>query len=227
MGAAVGAPGGPGVTDILTAVGTVGAVIVAVWIALWTEWRSDKRIKSERERSDGLLAEQREHERAALEEERRLALEREQEAAANAVQVALVADGPGDDHTWMLAVLVVNHSPFVITGVDARFHTIGQHLIDPDMREKVPGSHRLDFKLVQGMSGLAEALADTGTLGPWDDGIRFQSGSLDTSQAAGAYPVARWTDRWGVRWEYLRGEVRRIKADEPWVPLRHRGGQTK
>ena len=35
----VAAPGGPGWTDILTAIGTVGAVIAAVGIALWTQWR--------------------------------------------------------------------------------------------------------------------------------------------------------------------------------------------
>lgn len=176
------ASGGPGVTDILTAIGTVGAVIAAVAIALWTDRRAGKQIKAER----------------------KLALEQEQEAAANAVQVTLVADGPGDDHTWMLAVLVVNRSSFVITDVDARVRTPARkHLIEPAMREKVPGSHRLSPELVQGMSARAEALADTGTLGSWDDGIRFQSALLDTGQVIGAYPVARWTDRWGGRWEYV------------------------
>ena len=53
--AAAAASGGPGWTDILTAIGTVGAVIAAVGIALWTEWRSGGRLKAEHERSDRLL----------------------------------------------------------------------------------------------------------------------------------------------------------------------------
>lgn len=30
------------------------------------------------------------------------------------------------------------------------------------------------------------------------------------------YPLVRWTDRWGQRWEHRLGEVRRIPDDEPW-----------
>ncbi len=95
---ALAAAGGPSWTDILTAIGTVGAVIVALGIALYTDWRAGKRIKDEHDRSDQLLAEERERSRAALaderaygraqlEEERRLAREREQLAGAYAVQV--------------------------------------------------------------------------------------------------------------------------------------------
>ena len=64
-------------------------MIAAVRIALWTEWRSGKRLKAEQEHSDKTLAEERQrssaalederaYSRAQLEEERRLALEREQ-----------------------------------------------------------------------------------------------------------------------------------------------------
>lgn len=109
--------GGPSWTDILTAIGTVGAVIVALGIALFADWRAGKRIKDEHDRSDRLLREereraaaelagQREHERIALdderaysrqqlEEERRLALEREQIAEAYLVQVGFGERDPG------------------------------------------------------------------------------------------------------------------------------------
>lgn len=81
---------GPSWTDILTAIGTVGAVAAALGIALWTEHRSDKRVKNERTRSDKLLAvqlerektaveDEREHTRAQIEEERRLSLSRERQ----------------------------------------------------------------------------------------------------------------------------------------------------
>ena len=70
--------GGPDWADIMTAFGTVGAVIAAVGIALWTEWRSGERLKAEQQRSDRQLEEERALSRAEIEEERRIALEREQ-----------------------------------------------------------------------------------------------------------------------------------------------------
>ena len=39
------AAGEPGIIDILTAIGTVGAVLAAVGIALWTDWRVGERMK--------------------------------------------------------------------------------------------------------------------------------------------------------------------------------------
>jgi hypothetical protein len=41
------AAGGPSWADIMTAFGTVGAVVAAVGIALWTEWRSGQRLAAE------------------------------------------------------------------------------------------------------------------------------------------------------------------------------------
>jgi hypothetical protein len=58
----------------MTTFGTVGAVVAALGIALWTEWRSGKRFKAEQEHSDRLLKEEREHTGAEIEEERRIAL---------------------------------------------------------------------------------------------------------------------------------------------------------
>ena len=76
--------------DIMTAFGTVGAVVAAVGIALWAERRSDGRLTAERKRSDRLLADERAHSRAEIEEERRIGQEREQLAEAYAVQIAPV-----------------------------------------------------------------------------------------------------------------------------------------
>lgn len=41
--------------------------------------------------------------------------------------------------------------------------------------------------------------------------------SAFTSLAA-PYPVVRWTDQWGTRWEHKRGVVRRVSDTEPWEP---------
>ena len=43
----------------LTAVGTIAVAVAAVWIALWSERRSDKRLAEERENSATLIAEER------------------------------------------------------------------------------------------------------------------------------------------------------------------------
>jgi hypothetical protein len=223
--------GGPGWTDVLTAVGTVGAVVAAVGIALWTEWRSGKRIRAEHERADRLLreereraaaelAEQREHERAALEEERRVALEREQDAEANSVQVALAADGPHEDQTYSVAVLVVNHGSYVITGVWAVIRLGGPNpsLVPSGRGERIPGTDDLPEKLLLGMSGGLEVLLDDERLAPWDVGLRFPGAPVSSALVPGAFAVVRWTDKWGVHWEYQRGAVRRVRADEPLLP---------
>ena len=92
--------GGPTWTDILTAIGTVGAVIAAVGIALWSNWRTRKQ----------------------LAEDRRRALEREQIAEAYAVLVLsaerivrVERDAEGrDGAVKQLAVLIVNRSSYTI-----------------------------------------------------------------------------------------------------------------
>jgi hypothetical protein len=53
----------------MTAIGTVGAVAAALSIALWTEHRSDKRVKAERARSDRLLSEQVDREKTSVQDE--------------------------------------------------------------------------------------------------------------------------------------------------------------
>jgi hypothetical protein len=52
----------------------------------------------------------------------------------------------------------------------------------------------------------------------WDQDIVFESDPVNDGQVAGAYPVVRWTDRWGNRWEHKRAEVRQTKDGEPWTP---------
>ncbi len=110
--------------DIMTAFRTVGAVVVAVGIALWTEWRSGRKLKGELGRSDRLFAEEREHNRAQIEEEHRVARERDQLAEAYAVQVVpaevrirLGAEQEADGRR--LAVIIVNRGSFTITRIHA------------------------------------------------------------------------------------------------------------
>jgi hypothetical protein len=62
--------GQPGVTDWLTAVGTVAVALTAVGVALFAEWRASVRVQAERDRSDKVLADERAHNDQALADER-------------------------------------------------------------------------------------------------------------------------------------------------------------
>ena len=212
--------GGTSWTDIMTAFGTVGAVVAAVSIALWAEWRSGERLTAEHKHSDQQLKEERERSGAQIEEERRVAREREQAAEAHAVQVAMVTTEPDEQHIRYVAAIVVNHGAFTIRRVEAQFRLPGQNtsLVSPRYHERVPGTDNLNEKLLLGMSGRLEGLVRGDVVSPWDIGMRFEADPMDTGQAVGAYPVVRWTDRWGTRWEHRLGEVRQVGDDEPWSP---------
>jgi hypothetical protein len=226
----------------MTAFGTVGAVIVAVGIALWTERRSDGRLKDQQKRSDErladerrltatTLAEQRAHERAAvdderahgraqLEEERWLAGEREQFAQASAVQVQLASkrtagQSPGDTKFKQLAAFVKNRGDFIIRNVEVVF-SLGPNgpRVDAMTSERVaPVSD--DPRLRNGFEASVELLGRE-VLAPWDVGLRFESPVVPVRDLAGPYVVARWEDRWGTVWELGRGKLRQVKDDQDW-----------
>lgn len=48
--------------------------------------------------------------------------------------------------------------------------------------------------------------------------MRFLSDDIPVAQVAGWYPIVRWTDREGARWEYRQGDVREVAASGPWQP---------
>ena len=221
----------------MTAFGTVGAVIAAVGIALWAEWRSGKRLraeqgrsdrqlKEEHERSDRLLAQEREHGRAEIEEERRIAREREQLTEAYQVQVVLGEHSTGgkpnqfgdlEGSIKQLAVMVVNHGSFTITKVEAQFCYDGVKLGFPQRSKRLTGFGQVRERLRKGWSPSAEHALD-GVLTPRDAGVRFESYQVPAGELGNPYPLVRWTDRWGTRWEHRRGEVREVPDDQEWAP---------
>lgn len=200
------AAGGPSWTDILTAIGTVGAVIVAVGIALLGEWRSGKRIK----------------------EERRLTREREQLAEAYAVQVATgeqavgrggpVARGEGvQAEVKRLAVTVVNRGSFTITGVDAQLCLGGNSMQPYHRHTRVTGFEQVPDILRAGFYPSPERPL-RGVLTPFDTGIRFETDQIHEDHLVMPYPVVRWMDHWGTFWESKRGVVRQVSDGQPWEP---------
>jgi hypothetical protein len=218
----------------MTAFGTVGAVITAVGIALWAEWRTARRIREERARSDRLLQEERGHGRAQIEEERRITLGREQLAEAYAVQVinarasaraAHGRDDPADPLTRPAAV-VVNRGHYAITKVDARFS-------NGESSQRVVETRHLSalIRLPKELRGLNQELQGSDeefipwpddfnvvSLVPRDPGLQLIGPALQTSRSLYMYPLVRWTDRWGTRWEHRRGEVRQVCDDQEWTP---------
>jgi hypothetical protein len=217
------AAGGPGWTDIMTAFGTVGATVgafVAVVVALRSERRADARIKAEHERADRLLAEERERSTTTVAEERRLALEREQLAQASAVRVQLASkrapgQSPGNTRFRQLAAFIENRGAYAITAVEAAFW-LGPDgpYIDAQSSERVSASPEV-ARLRDGFEASAELLREE-VLTPWDTGIRFESPVLPAEKQAGSYVLARWTDRWGTRWEHRPGLLRPVQDDDPW-----------
>jgi hypothetical protein len=241
--------GGPRWTDKWTAYGTVGAVVVALGIALFTDWRAGRRIKDERDRSARLLreerersaaalAEQRAHEgsaldeeraygRAQLEEERRLELERRQLGEAYMVEVAFGEHDPGQgppnvqgnrapSEVRQLAVMVMNRTSFTITQVEAKF-CVGNAMVSQDRYERVSAFMAVPPELRARFTASPERPL-FGVLAPWDTGIRFEIDPIHGRELVGWYPVVRWTDRWGTRWEHKRGVVRRVGDADPWEP---------
>jgi uncharacterized membrane protein YcjF (UPF0283 family) len=117
----------------LTAWGTLAVAVVAVAVALFAEWRASVRVRHERERSDRLLADEREHnaqvladERTVaakrladqmahgdqqLQQERQLAKDREQLAAAYLIQVTAARVSPAYFGTRITTTSEVPRSP--------------------------------------------------------------------------------------------------------------------
>jgi hypothetical protein len=158
-------------------------------------------------------------------QDRRGADKREQYAEAYRVQVLQGERdaGPPTDPTHeetsgspkRLGAIIINRGTYTITDIDARLRLADGTLREFSGSERVTGALDLDARLTDGMTGLLEALSHGDRLAPWDVGLRFYS---DPRAIAVWYPIVRWTDRWGIRWEHRRGIVRPIKDGEPWKP---------
>ena len=241
-----------GPAEWLTGIGTLALAVIAVGVALWTEWRAGNRAASERLHSDGVLADERKrHEdelaaerdhserqlaaeqafsRSQLEEERGLARQREQLAEAYAVQVEQgeTPSGTPTDDTYKeptdeartLFALVVNSGSFTITRVEAQFRLRSGgngSLVTARQTERITGFGKLDERLRREVWSAPDFNPYVSRLAPWDVGISFRTDSIATRYTLGWFPVIRWTDRWGTRWEHRQGEVHVISADELWT----------
>ena len=87
-----------------------------------------------------------------------------------------------------------------------------------DNTTRFPGFAGIDERLQRGLETIRQQDAYEGRLAPWDTAILFTSDDIADRSTAGWYPVVRWSDKWGIRWEYRLGELHRIQESEAWTP---------
>ncbi len=183
---------------------TLAAIITTIIITAQDRRRADRRLAAEQ------------HD----------AQEREQLAEAYLVQVLQGErdTGPPTDPVYeepsgsveRLGAIVINRGRYTIIGVEARLRFANRNVVPFRGSERVTSTKDLDKRLSNGMTGLLEALSHSDRLTPWDVGLRFWSDPTSTRFTPGWYPIIRWTDRWGKRWEHQRGEVHQVRDGEPW-----------
>jgi hypothetical protein len=99
-----------------------------------------------------------------------------------------------------------------VLNVHARPSPVASH-----SRERTTNYEWVHDKLCRGLSGPPAQDAYAGRLSSLDVGMRFWTDDIAVDRVEGWYPVVRWTDRWGQRWEHRLGEVRQVGESEPWT----------
>jgi hypothetical protein len=196
--------------------------------------RHDEEIAEERRLADERLRTQMAHSDEQLFQERqaadmRVLLERdrawEQERLAEAWSVEIVAgrmppepgitSEPGQP-IGRPVVVVINHGRYTITQVDARFSPDGKSIVGRSQTEASWDVSRLPPDLANSLDGPI-GQAYLGVLTP-GTGMRFLGDTLLVSVLRSTFPLVRWTDRSGTRWEHKQGDVRQLREDEDWTP---------
>lgn len=227
----------------LTAWGTLAVAVVAVAVALFAEWRTDKRLAKQQEKHDQEIVEERrladerlrtqlKHSDEQLSQERqaadmRVLLERDrawdQELLTEAWSVEVIAGRmppePGitseaSQPIGRPVVLVINHGRYTITQVDARFSPDGRSIVGRSQSEASWDISRLPPNLANSLDGPI-GQAYLGVLTP-GTGMRFIGDTLLVSVLRSTFPIVRWTDRSGIRWEHKQGQVRQIGENDDW-----------
>lgn len=189
---------------------------------------SATQLQSEREASDQRLQRQLDAAEAQAQAERDAACEREQLMGAYAVQVTparmdpknygsqIMTSDPKDPITCP-CVFITNTGHYTITDVQAQFSPDGKSLVGYEDRVHISSWAMLPPKLVHsfGLSAPERNIRND-TLTPADMGLLFVSDAMAESKIFGCYPVVRWRDQWGQRWEHKLGVVRKITENERW-----------
>ncbi|MGP8001138.1 MAG: hypothetical protein ACLPKI_28020 [Streptosporangiaceae bacterium] len=197
---------GPDWATVMTAFGTVGAVIAAVGIAIWSSLATKSQLRKQRDEAQKL----------------------EQRSQAAAVEVLAFRTKPGENvnsdprgPSGLPVVIVVNRAKYAITDLDVRLSPDGRHVIPfssdrPSMRQNAIEPANLPPHWTEDARGnLGEVYSDTIAPGA---AIRFKGAPMLVSVLETSYPIARWRDHWGDCWEYNKGSVYKSTPQADWLP---------
>jgi hypothetical protein len=237
---------GPDWATIITAFGTVGAVVAAVGIAVVSARNANKLAQDEREKADARLDRQIRHSDEQLQEERKHSDEQlaaERADANQRMQQQFDKTEELEQRSQAAAIVIL----------DCRLSAEPRRNLAPDPNDP-PGRaavlivNRSKYAItglavrlvVQGRSiielGKRRRLGDldifpehwtvdiTGMLGEFPAGlapgsaIRFESDNMPDSVLGTSFVIVRWTDRWDKCWEHRRGEVFPTDMAADWLP---------
>lgn len=197
-----------------TAVGTIALAIVTLATVVVTVGIT----RQDRGRADKKLAEEVKRNQDRIDDERRVATEREQFAEASLVEVVLAVPKGGIDFAGtkpppQLELTVRNHGHYAITGIQATaVHPAGVVGFIEPRQEQRWDAFNPNSQYVEPVPG-----AHPDWLPPWDARLIFRGDLPDSLKGKkddlAVYPVVRWTDRWGTGWQHRRGKL--LKADSP------------
>jgi hypothetical protein len=217
--------------ETATAVGTIAVAVAAVGVALYGEWRTDVRLERERKHSAKVLAEERaaadarlqrqiEHSDAQLREERERVKRAEQEVEALSVEVTPELKAKGTD-TSELAVTVRNLGRHSIVQVQAQFSPDGRSLLPSGrtsqrLRQRLMKSEDPSYPdIIITPISRSQPIDYKGVL-PNGHLMLLYSDEIADNHLADPFPIVRWKDYLGQRWEHRQGQVRMISDAEPW-----------
>jgi hypothetical protein len=196
---------GPDWATVVAAFGTVGAVIAAVGIAIWSSLATKSQLQKQHDEAQEL----------------------EQRSQAAAVEVIAFRTKPGKNvisnrknPSGRPVLIVVNRGKYAITDLDVRLSPDGRRVIafSPDqasMRQNMVDPAILPPHWTQDALGnLAEVYS--GTIAP-GAAIRFKGDPMLVSVLETSYPIARWRDYWEDCWEYNKGSVYKSDMRDDWL----------
>jgi hypothetical protein len=196
---------GPDWATVVAAFGTVGAVIAAVGIAVWSSLATKSQLQKQRDEAQEL----------------------EQRSQAAAVEVIAFRTKPGKNvisnrknPSGRPVLIVVNRGKYAITDLDVRLCPDGQSVIafpssGISIREHQVDPAALPPNWIKDSVGrLGEAYSDTIAPGA---ATRFEGDPQPVSVLRTSYPIARWRDRWGNCWEYNKGRVFPSDMQADWL----------
>jgi hypothetical protein len=113
--------------------------------------------------------------------------------------------------------IVVDRGHYAIIRLEAQICLNNNNMTSYGRTEHFTSWSTIPQLMTEGLSGGGRDIY-LSTLTPYDLGMRYSNDATVVRHLIGSYPIVRWTDRWGMRWEHKRGEVRQIKEGEQWLP---------